>query len=118
LEAPTITRHGVLAAGGGGGGGGGCWTGSDGSNGEDAHEDGTAAAGGSRGCDAEGTGGPGGALSQPASAGSSGAYNGGGGGGSAGRLHLKSRTSAATVSGTLSPSSTSGLVLESSLTRL
>ncbi|HEY3353074.1 MAG TPA: hypothetical protein VGQ83_07480, partial [Polyangia bacterium] len=36
LEAPTIAVHGVIAAGGGGGGGAGCWTGTDGSDGEDA----------------------------------------------------------------------------------
>jgi hypothetical protein len=120
IEAPAVSVTGVIAAGGGGGGGAACWTSGDGSPGEDAveHEDGTAAQGGAPGCSGEGQGGAGGALDQPASAGSTGGHNGGGGGGGSGRLHFSTWGSQAVLTGTLSPSVTTGLVAQTSLARL
>jgi hypothetical protein len=101
LEAPKIEVDGVLAANGGGGGGG-YNNGAVATDGESGQLSATAAAGGP-GVRRGGNGGAGATIGGEIAPGPVG-DGGAGGGGGAGRIRLNTRSSAATIAGTLSPS--------------
>ena len=120
LEAPTVTMAGILAAKGGGGGGG-----DDDTNSQDGWDSvnvgspvSTPAAGGvgpavggvgSAGASTAGT------LGGAGAACGGGDYAAGGGGGGAGRIRINSATGAATITGTLSPDTTTSCMTQGDL---
>jgi hypothetical protein len=110
LEAPTIVVAGTIAANGGGGGGGADQY-NESTDGADGTWDTTRAAGGTD-VNSVCYGGTGGAGDDPAGWNALSAYNSGGGGGAAGIVRLNTRSGAAAVSGTVSPSAfTEGVVV-------
>jgi hypothetical protein len=111
LEANSATVAGTLAANGGGGGGD-----YSGNGGADATPNATPAAGGAAGTDgaAGGAGGAAGTINgSPGLTGAS--VNSGGGGGAAGRIRINSMSGAATISGVLSPATSTSCVAQGPL---